>query len=701
MDTQYDEGFASSSSIDDSQTKEVLRRRRRQSPLSARTSSLASPADLMQSFPVDTLIAAAPSERLVWLASYFWASYQFIEMPSNPLSVNTILVWTVLILCGLMVCHLSSRCLPVNQAKLCEKSTTDSSSDDLPISPTSKAAMHARQTFGAPDLASPHTNRIFGASRAAFRADADDGLLCGALLLIMVAYAQMVHVVESQDNPLLVTWMQAKLELVLLMSLIFLILVSASGILHPVKRIIRKRGLFVSSILVSGVVTFGITRMTALTPILGQTSVWLTVLSIVVYQWSMYLCVVALKRCFTLGEMSVISQGAAVMVHMAVEMLWASFYDDAPLYIKGNMMGAETVMIHAVVLGMVFIGVIAYPLLRYCRRVAQRPYWRSQFSNEALASIQRRKILSAIAFYTLTGLVVVFVISPVCTTLLHQNPFLWTLDFIFTSPSRLFLCMYWATAIGITVVVWVLLLDLPSTMEQAAMAADSHIRTKKLTSSLNKKRKLFHGLAVLMFVPGILFADSFLRLAFGVALAAFIYLEYLRYFAVWPYGKNIHMFLTEFIDNRDLGPVILSHIYLLLGCACPVWLGSSNLFASLSGILSLGFGDAAASLVGKRYGRWHWPNSKKTVEGTLSFIGVVFVSMLVILYTSAMLRIDSAMTIACSMGLSDWFGYFLVVCVSALLEAFSSQNDNIIIPLFMYALVIFSQDHHQLSLSSQ
>lgn len=64
-----------------------------------------------------------------------------------------------------------------------------------------------------------------------------------------------------------------------------------------------------------------------------------------------------------------------------------------------------------------------------------------------------------------------------------------------------------------------------------------------------------------------------MKLAFGVALAAFIYLEYLRYFAVWPYGKSIHVFLTEFIDHRDSGPVILSHVYLLLGCAAPVWLG--------------------------------------------------------------------------------------------------------------------------------
>lgn len=144
------------------------------------------------------------------------------------------------------------------------------------------------------------------------------------------------------------------------------------------------------------------------------------------------------------------------------------------------------------------------------------------------------------------------------------------------SPSRMFLCLYWSLTVITTVVIWVLVLDFvpQSTQnEQPFFGANNGVENKALTSSLNKKRKLFHALAVIMFVPGVLFELPFLQLAFGVALSGFIYLEYLRYFAVWPWGKSLHVFLTEFIDNRDLGPVILSHIYLLLGCASPVWLG--------------------------------------------------------------------------------------------------------------------------------
>jgi hypothetical protein len=55
-----------------------------------------------------------------------------------------------------------------------------------------------------------------------------------------------------------------------------------------------------------------------------------------------------------------------------------------------------------------------------------------------------------------------------------------------------------------TVVIWVLVLDFnPQQQQQQPMGEG-----KVLTSSLNKKRKLFHALAVIMFVPGVLFEVS-------------------------------------------------------------------------------------------------------------------------------------------------------------------------------------------------
>lgn len=66
-----------------------------------------------------------------------------------------------------------------------------------------------------------------------------------------------------------------------------------------------------------------------------------------------------------------------------------------------------------------------------------------------------------------------------------------------------------------------------------------------------------------------------------------------------------------FRDARDSGPVLMTPIYLLLGCAGPIWvtfaLVSPNrsvrglALPAFAGLLSLGVGDAAAAYIGSRY----------------------------------------------------------------------------------------------------
>jgi len=45
-----------------------------------------------------------------------------------------------------------------------------------------------------------------------------------------------------------------------------------------------------------------------------------------------------------------------------------------------------------------------------------------------------------------------------------------------------------------------------------------------------------------------------------------------RYFALYPFGATVHVFLSEFLDHKDSGTAILSHFYLLTGCAIGLWL---------------------------------------------------------------------------------------------------------------------------------
>jgi len=98
-------------------------------------------------------------------------------------------------------------------------------------------------------------------------------------------------------------------------------------------------------------------------------------------------------------------------------------------------------------------------------------------------------------------------------------------------------------------------------------AADKHVPTLRL----NARRKFFHGLAVVMFVPGIACDPAFAHLSFSAAFALFAFAEYVRYFALYPFGAAVHLFMNEFLDHKDSGTAILSHFYLLTGCAGSLW----------------------------------------------------------------------------------------------------------------------------------
>ena len=48
--------------------------------------------------------------------------------------------------------------------------------------------------------------------------------------------------------------------------------------------------------------------------------------------------------------------------------------------------------------------------------------------------------------------------------------------------------------------------------------------------------------------------------------------------------------------------------------------------SGLSGIITLGFGDSMASIIGKKIGSYRWPDSNKTLEGSIAFWFFVAVS---------------------------------------------------------------------------
>ncbi|KAI0370375.1 hypothetical protein BV20DRAFT_995158 [Pilatotrama ljubarskyi] len=205
-------------------------------------------------------------------------------------------------------------------------------------------------------------------------------------------------------------------------------------------------------------------------------------------------------------------------------------------------------------------------------------------------------------------------------------------------------------------------------------AADKHVPTL----SVNARRKFFHALAVVMFVPGIAVDPAFTHLAFSAAFALFTFTEYVRYFALYPFGAAVHLFMNEFLDAKDGGTAILSHFYLLTGCANSVWFEGPSRLLQFTGTLVLGVGDALASIAGKRLGRHRWfAANPKTVEGSAAFVASVCACAWV-------LR---------GVGVVENFSvgrYAVVGALAAGLEAFSVQNDNLTLPLYMWAMLVFA-----------
>lgn len=58
----------------------------------------------------------------------------------------------------------------------------------------------------------------------------------------------------------------------------------------------------------------------------------------------------------------------------------------------------------------------------------------------------------------------------------------------------------------------------------------------------------------------------------------------------------MNFFMKTFIDEKDQGPLIITHIYLLFSFSIPLWLtmnNSKNLnLLSFSGLLIIGIGDS-------------------------------------------------------------------------------------------------------------
>ncbi|KAJ5035640.1 uncharacterized protein L3040_008105 [Drepanopeziza brunnea f. sp. 'multigermtubi'] len=221
---------------------------------------------------------------------------------------------------------------------------------------------------------------------------------------------------------------------------------------------------------------------------------------------------------------------------------------------------------------------------------------------------------------------------------------------------------------------------------------------------VDTRRKVFHFMMVAMLLPATYVDPTFAALALSLMLAIFLLLDLFRASQLPPLSKHLAYFLTPYVDGRDLkGPVVISHIFLLIGCAIPLWLSLGTLpqtgndylsgwevptreVSMVSGVICVGMGDAAASLIGRRYGRrkWLWGGGK-SIEGSVAFATAVGLALVL---AKAWLRIggwpannnDAWFITIGKAGVAAW--------VASLTEAaLTGGNDNVVVPVVLWLCV--------------
>ncbi|KAI3639836.1 hypothetical protein MIR68_002150 [Amoeboaphelidium protococcarum] len=359
-------------------------------------------------------------------------------------------------------------------------------------------------------------------------------------------------------------------------------------------------------------------------------------------------------------------------------------------------------MSQATVIGILGFGIIAYPVMSLIR----------QFYSTQL--YKWRYYLLTLIFYLAFSVVILKLYLYLCIkfetrfTTVGSNPIAFGLYLIFNETANIAIIGWWITCLVIMLTGTKHLINLGP-------------------GGLEMRRKWFHFIAVIMFIPGTILTPHLMTLSFALAFAAFIMLEYIRIFRIWiPQidPVQIDKFMLQFIEQPvvmpmkspqdcnqkprvesvkvrlrrlssadlinlihmrswDSGPMILSHLYLLIGCSLPLFItmyipnltsGNQNarVLASTAGIVALGIGDTFAALVGKRYGRLKWSKlSNKSIEGSIGCFLSIFVS------TSALIIV----TPGCECSFTTMAHIIITSAITALMEGCSSQNDNLLLSI--------------------
>ena len=188
------------------------------------------------------------------------------------------------------------------------------------------------------------------------------------------------------------------------------------------------------------------------------------------------------------------------------------------------------------------------------------------------------------------------------------------------------------------------------------------------------RRKWFHLLAVALFGPATFFLPQLMSLSYAIALCILAVLENLR--SDFP---DLQSFYLTFADPTKEKPqnLLVSHIFLVLGCAMPHWISEyvshdQSVLLLSWGVIVLGIGDAAGAMIGSLYGTHHWGRNQRTLEGSLAmWLSIVGIALLLLISNPQNFCIIAAAT-----------------TLTTVLEAFTLQMDNLVLPLLGSIIIL-------------
>jgi hypothetical protein len=193
-------------------------------------------------------------------------------------------------------------------------------------------------------------------------------------------------------------------------------------------------------------------------------------------------------------------------------------------------------------------------------------------------------------------------------------------------------------------------------------------------------RKLFHLLCLCLFIPPLLFYPSsevipFIAQSSLLVLFGLLSLEIYRLSAQNWISDWLTQEISAFVDDKtEFNSFVYSHIGLLAGCLLPIWMqffgAKEDSIGIFDGLMLTGVGDAVAAVVGvcSRRKRMPWCDTNRSVQGFFAFL----VSCLFFKWIETS---QVGLNMLCRL------------ILTALLECYTSNLDNLILPIYFISLV--------------